>query len=159
MPVDVEKLEAEIRRSGLIFGMDLSELKVKSADSRTGLRKIVLPWTVTKEFMDDNPDGEAAADMIQNAMAIQVATDLTDLVIDGDETSQDRLYMTMDGLKKKKLDPSHAVLKIHEGTIERLYHFDRQEYNYTWTFYIGLEENIDWTEFNTEVIYQTYDID
>lgn len=159
MPLDLKKLETEIRTMGLIFGMDLSELKIEESKVKRGLRKLVLPWSVTKEFLEDNGDGDEAEAMIQNSMLMQIATDLTDLVIEGDETSRDRLLISMDGLKKKKLDPAHAILKVHVGEVKRVYTFETQEYNYTWTFYVGLEENIDWTEFDAKVIYTTYDID
>lgn len=63
--------------------------------------KLVLPWTVTEEFLEDNTEGQAAADTIATAMAIQVANDLEDLAVNGDETLVgDRLYQANNGFLK-----------------------------------------------------------
>lgn len=63
--------------------------------------KLVLPWTVTEEFLEDNPEGEDVANTIATAMGIQVANDLEDLAINGDETLVgDRLYQANNGFLK-----------------------------------------------------------
>jgi HK97 family phage major capsid protein len=60
--------------------------------------KLVLPWSITEEFLEDNPDGGRAEEIIARAMSTQVANDLEDLAINGDESlTGDRLYQANDG--------------------------------------------------------------
>jgi HK97 family phage major capsid protein len=49
--------------------------------------KLTLPWTVTEEFLEDNPEKGSAEAKIARLMAIQAANDLEDLAINGDETN------------------------------------------------------------------------
>lgn len=59
--------------------------------------KLTLPWNVTEEFYEDNPEQGAAEQKIARLMGIQAANDLEDLAINGDETSADVLYKANDG--------------------------------------------------------------
>lgn len=60
--------------------------------------RLVLPWTVTNEFLQDNPDVEATESRILKIMAIQAANDITDLLINGNESSSDKLLRANDGI-------------------------------------------------------------
>lgn len=59
--------------------------------------KLTLPWNVSEEFYEDNPEKGAAEAKIARLMAIQAANDLEDLAINGDEGSADVLYKANDG--------------------------------------------------------------
>ena len=59
--------------------------------------KLTLPWTITEEFLEDNPEKGAVEQKIARIMAVQAANDLEDLAINGDETSGDPLYRANDG--------------------------------------------------------------
>jgi hypothetical protein len=157
--MELTNLFSEIRKFGHIYGMDLKGLTGLEVEDRAGLRKMVLPWTVTGEFLEDNPNGEEAANMIAEAMKNQAINDLTDLIINGDEQSQDKLLLGMDGLRKLKWSPENVVVKVHGGEVERVYHLETDEYQYAMVMYIGLDFDIDLDEFDIDVIYRTYDID
>lgn len=57
---------------------DFENIELKSS-------RIVLPWTVTEEFLQDNPEQGAAEGLIADMMATQLANDLEDLAVNGDE--------------------------------------------------------------------------
>lgn len=59
--------------------------------------KLVLPWAITEEFLEDNPEKGAAEQRIASIMGIQAANDLEDLSLNGDETSTDGLLRANDG--------------------------------------------------------------
>ena len=59
--------------------------------------KLVLPWAITEEFLEDNPEQGAAEQRIATIMGIQAANDLEDLGLNGDETSTDALLRANDG--------------------------------------------------------------
>lgn len=48
--------------------------------------KLTLPWTITEEFLEDNPEQGSAEAKIARLMSIQAANDLEDLAINGDES-------------------------------------------------------------------------
>lgn len=62
--------------------------------------KLVLPWTITEEFLEDNPEEGAAEQVIADIMATQAANDLEDLAVLGDEASGDELLRANDGFVK-----------------------------------------------------------
>jgi HK97 family phage major capsid protein len=59
--------------------------------------KLTLPYTITEEFLEDNPEKGTAEQKIARLMAIQAANDLEDLAINGDEGSGDPLLHSNDG--------------------------------------------------------------
>ena len=59
--------------------------------------KVVLPWAVTEEFLEDNPEGGAAEQRIATIMAVQASNDLEDLALNGDESSTNALLRANDG--------------------------------------------------------------
>lgn len=59
--------------------------------------KLVLPWAITEEFLEDNPEKGAAEQRIATIMGVQAANDLEDLALNGDETSLDALLRANDG--------------------------------------------------------------
>src|SRR5688572_21316675 len=59
--------------------------------------KLVLPWAITEEFLEDNPEKGAAEQRIATIMGIQAANDLEDLALNGDETDPDALLRANDG--------------------------------------------------------------
>lgn len=59
--------------------------------------KLVLPWAITEEFLEDNPEKGAAEQRIATIMGIQAANDLEDLAVNGDEQSADSLLRANDG--------------------------------------------------------------
>jgi len=60
--------------------------------------KLVLPWAITEEFLEDNPEKGAAEQRIATIMAVQAANDLEDLSLNGDEVgSVDALLRANDG--------------------------------------------------------------
>ena len=59
--------------------------------------KLVLPWVITNEFLEDNPEQGAAERRIATIMATQAANDLEDLALNGDEGSADALLKADDG--------------------------------------------------------------
>ena len=59
--------------------------------------KLVLPWAITEEFLEDNPEKGAAEQRIATIMGIQAANDLEDLALNGLETSTDALLRANDG--------------------------------------------------------------
>ena len=59
--------------------------------------KLVLPWAITEEFLEDNPEQGAAEQRIATIMGIQAANDLEDLALNGDEASTDALLRANDG--------------------------------------------------------------
>jgi HK97 family phage major capsid protein len=63
--------------------------------------KLVLPWAITEEFLEDNPEQGAAEQRIATIMGIQAANDLEDLALNGDETSLDALLRANDGYLKQ----------------------------------------------------------
>lgn len=62
--------------------------------------KLVLPWTITEEFLEDNPEKGAAEQLIADMMATQAANDLEDLACNGDEVSVDPLLRANNGFVK-----------------------------------------------------------
>ena len=65
--------------------------------------KLVLPWAITEEFLEDNPEQGAAEQRIATIMGIQAANDLEDLSLNGDEASVDALLRANDGYLKQAL--------------------------------------------------------
>ena len=59
--------------------------------------KLVLPWAITEEFLEDNPEQGRAEQRIATIMGVQAANDLKDLALNGDETSLDALLRANDG--------------------------------------------------------------
>ncbi len=59
--------------------------------------KVVLPWVISNEFLEDNPEQGAAEAHIAEIMGRQAANDLEDLAINGDEGSNDQLLRANDG--------------------------------------------------------------
>lgn len=59
--------------------------------------KLTLPYTITEEFLEDNPEKGSAEQKIARLMAIQAANDLEDLAINGDEGSADPTLRANDG--------------------------------------------------------------
>lgn len=59
--------------------------------------KIVLPWEVSEEFFEDNPELGAAEQLIIDMMATQLANDLEDVAVNGDEASGDALLRANNG--------------------------------------------------------------
>jgi len=59
--------------------------------------KLVLPWAITEEFLEDNPEKGAAEQRIATIMGIQAANDLEDLALNGNEGSNDALLRANDG--------------------------------------------------------------
>lgn len=62
--------------------------------------KSSLPWTITEEFLEDNPEMGAAEAKIAKMMGVQAGNDLEDLAINGDVTSTDTLLWGNDGFWK-----------------------------------------------------------
>lgn len=73
----------------VIFG----SIKLQSA-------KTSLPWTLTEEFLEDNPEMGGAEAKIAKMMGVQAGNDLEDLCINGDVTSADTLLWANDGFWK-----------------------------------------------------------
>lgn len=59
--------------------------------------KLVVPWTITEEFLEDNPEQGRAEQLIADMMSTQAANDLEDLATNGDEGSVDPLLQANDG--------------------------------------------------------------
>lgn len=59
--------------------------------------KLVLPWTVTEEFFEDNPEGASVEQTIARLMGIRAANDLERLAINGDEGGAGPLLHANDG--------------------------------------------------------------
>ena len=59
--------------------------------------KLVLPWAITEEFLEDNPEQGRAEQRIATIMGVQAANDLEDLALNGNETSADSLLRANDG--------------------------------------------------------------
>ncbi len=59
--------------------------------------KLVLPWTITEEFLEDNPEQGRAEQLIADMMATQAANDLEDLAVNGTEGSGDALLRANNG--------------------------------------------------------------
>lgn len=59
---------------------DFENVELKSSS-------IVLPWTITEEFLQDNPEKGQAEGLIADMMATQLANDLEDLAVNGDEAA------------------------------------------------------------------------
>ena len=59
--------------------------------------KLVLPWAITEEFLEDNPEKGAAEQRIATIMGIQAANDLEDLALNGNEGDNDALLRANDG--------------------------------------------------------------
>ena len=62
--------------------------------------KTSLPWTITEEFLEDNPEMGAAEAKIAKMMGVQAGNDLEDLGLNGDVTSADNLLRANDGYFK-----------------------------------------------------------
>lgn len=74
---------------------------------------IVLPWTVTEEFLQDNPDGGRVGQLVGDMMVTQLANDAEDLAVNGDEDKvKDVLYRANDGWIK--LAREHGNLLTEE---------------------------------------------
>lgn len=58
---------------------------------------IVVPWTISNEFLEDNPEMGAAEQKIADMMATQLGNDLQDLAVNGDEASGDALLRANNG--------------------------------------------------------------
>lgn len=69
---------------------DFENIELKSS-------RIVLPWTISEEFLQDNPEQGAAEGLIADMMSTQLANDLEDLSVNGDEDSGDPLLHGNDG--------------------------------------------------------------
>lgn len=63
--------------------------------------QLILPWTVTKGFYQDNPDKARAKAKVTRVMAIQAANDLEELIVHGDADGNDVLLKAMDGYVKR----------------------------------------------------------
>lgn len=74
--------------------------------------KLTLPWTVTNEFLEDNPEQGGAEAKIAKLMGIQAANDLEDLALNGDESGVDVLYRANDGFIKLAAAQAPAANKI-----------------------------------------------
>lgn len=59
--------------------------------------KVTLPYAVSREFYQDNPEGGAAEATIAEIMSTQLGNDLEDLAVNGDEMSGDALLRANDG--------------------------------------------------------------
>lgn len=77
--------------------------------------KLTLPWTITNEFLEDNPEQGGAEAKIAKLMGIQAANDLEDLALNGDEDGTDSLYRANDGFLKLATDQAPANNKIAVG--------------------------------------------
>lgn len=64
-------------------------------------RKIRLDWELSSEALEDNIEGNDLEDHIARMMAAQAGTDLEDLAINGDSTSNDPLLRVFDGWRKQ----------------------------------------------------------
>lgn len=51
--------------------------------------KVVMPWRVSEEFIEDNKDGDRAIELAGSMMLTQLANDAEDLSVNGDEASAD----------------------------------------------------------------------
>lgn len=81
--------------------------------------KLTLPWTITEEYLDDNPEGNAAEASILRMMGVTASNDLEDLLINGDESSNDNLLKANNGILK--LATKHKKLK--QGFKKKPTHF------------------------------------
>lgn len=82
--------------------------------------KLTLPWTVTEEFLEDNPNKTAAESMVMRLMGTQASNDLEDLMFNGDELSKDGLLRANNGIIKmatnrKKLAYGLRKKPVHES--------------------------------------------
>jgi len=59
--------------------------------------KLVLPWAITEEFLEDNPEQGAAEQRIATIMGVQAANDLEDLALNGSQASPDALLRANNG--------------------------------------------------------------
>ena len=59
--------------------------------------KLVLPWAITEEFLEDNPEQGAAEQRIATIMGVQAANDLEDLALNGSQASADALLRANNG--------------------------------------------------------------
>lgn len=118
--VDMKKSRVEIPRMGvgtrIMRSMDASGTRVagghlENADYGPQVApdfetlvltssKLVLPWTVSNEFFEDNPEGSGAEARIADIMATQAANDLEDLAINGDVAASDDLLCANEGFLK-----------------------------------------------------------
>lgn len=82
--------------------------------------KLTMPWTVTKEFLLDNPDSvDGAEARVWSIMGVQASNDIEDLMINGDESSNDNLLKANDGILKlatthKKLYQGFRKVAVHQ---------------------------------------------
>lgn len=82
--------------------------------------KLTLPWAITEEFLEDNPDKTAADSMVLRVMSTQASNDLEDLMFNGDELSKDALLKANNGIFKlaenrKKLTYGLRKKPVHQS--------------------------------------------
>lgn len=97
----------------------LQDLNIEFVDSLEEGSLLCLPWTITKDFIEDGP--ENAYSLPNRYMSIQVANDLADLVLFGD---RDQLVFpllhVLDGIKKQEVFSSNMNFKIEIVSLEEL---------------------------------------
>lgn len=71
--------------------------------------KLRLDWEVSTEALEDNIEGASLEDHIAQVMARQTATDLDDLLLNGNTSSNNGLLKALDGLVKKHLASGTVV--------------------------------------------------
>lgn len=84
---------------------------VKTVDSiGINTSRVVLPWTITEEFISDNPQKGSVGGLIADMMVTQLANDTEDLAINGDEAAKnDPLLCGNDGWLKLARENGHLV--------------------------------------------------
>lgn len=78
--------------------------------------KLVLPWVVSEEYLEDNPEGGGAEETIARIMAIRAANDMERLAINGDEAGAGPLIHANDGYIRLILDQTPAAQILDENS-------------------------------------------
>lgn len=80
----------EATTAGAHVAPDFENIELRSS-------MVVVPWEISNEFLEDNPEQGAAEAAIADMMATQLGNDLQDLAVNGDEGSGDALLRANDG--------------------------------------------------------------
>ena len=83
--------------------------------------KLKLPWTVTAEFMENEPSKGYAEKRIQTVMNVQAGNDLEDIFINGDEDSTDILYRANDGVLKLSKNNHKVQVGIRGKAVTKMF--------------------------------------
>lgn len=79
-------------------------------------KEVLLPYKLTDSFLEENVEGGSAEGAITSAFAAAFANDLADLMINGDETSEDTFLALNNGiLKIAAADPLVNDFSVQSG--------------------------------------------